>query len=271
MAKRTSGMENNILCSRESEGQGRLRNTIKRCAFTLAEVLITLAIIGVVAALTIPTVMHKIQQQELYSRFMKAYNTLSNVQMQLKTEGLVDDISFAAQGGGTAYTMNKILDLLKYTVKCQSGDSQCFRKIPLNTKTLSGYDTQPVSKFRSQLTLYSMPDGIDFQITDYSMMPSASRYIRGYMMVTDINGAEKGPNVSGRDRFTFFFHPYQKTIGFNNTTCYTNYLQALSGYRPLQTDDSKIYTYCDVSSSNADPLNGLCCGLRLLKERKMDY
>ena len=33
--------------------------------FTLAEVLITLAIIGVVAALTVPTVVHKYQQKEL--------------------------------------------------------------------------------------------------------------------------------------------------------------------------------------------------------------
>ena len=42
--------------------------------FTLAEVLITLAIIGVVAALTIPAVIHKYQQQELYTRFIETYN-----------------------------------------------------------------------------------------------------------------------------------------------------------------------------------------------------
>ena len=46
--------------------------------FTLAEVLITLAIIGVVAALTIPAVVSNYQKQQFYTKFMKEYNVLSN-------------------------------------------------------------------------------------------------------------------------------------------------------------------------------------------------
>lgn len=45
--------------------------------FTLAEVLITLAIIGVVAALTIPSVIVKTQQQEYRTAAKKAYSVLS--------------------------------------------------------------------------------------------------------------------------------------------------------------------------------------------------
>ena len=45
--------------------------------FTLAEVLITLAIIGVVAALTIPSVIVKTQQQEFKTAAKKAYSVLS--------------------------------------------------------------------------------------------------------------------------------------------------------------------------------------------------
>ena len=44
--------------------------------FTLAEVLITLAIIGVVAALTIPVLMTKYQKSAMYSHFRKTYNVL---------------------------------------------------------------------------------------------------------------------------------------------------------------------------------------------------
>ena len=36
----------------------------RKCAFTLAEVLITLGIIGVVAALTIPTLISKYQEKQ---------------------------------------------------------------------------------------------------------------------------------------------------------------------------------------------------------------
>ena len=47
----------------------------KRVAFTLAEVLITLGIIGVVAAMTIPTISHNIQQAVLKNQFKKFYST----------------------------------------------------------------------------------------------------------------------------------------------------------------------------------------------------
>lgn len=46
--------------------------------FTLAEVLITLVIVGVVAALTIPNVVAKYREQEIVSRLKKAYSTLTN-------------------------------------------------------------------------------------------------------------------------------------------------------------------------------------------------
>lgn len=42
-------------------------------AFSLAEILIVLAIIGIVAAMTIPTLINKIQDQENKVRFKKAY------------------------------------------------------------------------------------------------------------------------------------------------------------------------------------------------------
>lgn len=47
-------------------------------AFTLAETLITLGIIGVVAALTLPTVVNKVQSIILKRQFQKAYSTLYN-------------------------------------------------------------------------------------------------------------------------------------------------------------------------------------------------
>ena len=49
----------------------------KKNAFTLAEVLITLGIIGVVAALTIPTLMSSIQNRQLEVGLKNAYSTLT--------------------------------------------------------------------------------------------------------------------------------------------------------------------------------------------------
>ncbi len=46
-------------------------------AFTLAEVLITLAIIGVVAALTIPAIVKNYQKTQFKTQFKKIYTTMS--------------------------------------------------------------------------------------------------------------------------------------------------------------------------------------------------
>ena len=49
--------------------------------FTLAEVLITLGIIGVVAAMTIPSIVQKQNQKEATSRLKKFYSTMSQAIM----------------------------------------------------------------------------------------------------------------------------------------------------------------------------------------------
>ncbi|MDD3237319.1 MAG: prepilin-type N-terminal cleavage/methylation domain-containing protein [Candidatus Gastranaerophilales bacterium] len=50
---------------------------MKKKAFTLAEVLITLVIIGVIAAITIPSLLNKTNQQEYRVGAKKAYSVLS--------------------------------------------------------------------------------------------------------------------------------------------------------------------------------------------------
>ena len=47
-------------------------------AFTLAEVLITLTIIGVIAAITIPNLMQKYTKHQYVVGLKKAYSELSN-------------------------------------------------------------------------------------------------------------------------------------------------------------------------------------------------
>ncbi len=53
-------------------------NFSQKYAFTLAEVLITLAIIGVVAALTIPTLVQSYKKKVVETKLVKFYSTISN-------------------------------------------------------------------------------------------------------------------------------------------------------------------------------------------------
>lgn len=61
---------------------------MKKNGFTLAEVLVTLAIIGVVATLTLPSLMSNTQEQQAVTGFRKAMNTLNEVaQMNAAVDG----------------------------------------------------------------------------------------------------------------------------------------------------------------------------------------
>ena len=49
----------------------------KKVAFTLAEVLITIGIIGVVAAMTIPSLLINLQDKQFKAMYKKYYSTLA--------------------------------------------------------------------------------------------------------------------------------------------------------------------------------------------------
>ncbi|MBR6162953.1 prepilin-type N-terminal cleavage/methylation domain-containing protein [bacterium] len=70
---------------------------MKKSGFTLAEVLITLVIIGVIAAMTVPTLMNNTNSQEFRSALKKAISALNQaVTMQYALEGtLISDYNSA--------------------------------------------------------------------------------------------------------------------------------------------------------------------------------
>ena len=76
------------------------RLAAKKAAFTLAEVLITLGIIGVVAALTLPTLIQNHQKQVYVTQLKKAYSIYSNMFNKMAADQGVTEwsqISFGAE------------------------------------------------------------------------------------------------------------------------------------------------------------------------------
>ena len=71
---------------------------MKKHGFTLAEVLITLAIIGVVATLTLPSLISNTAEQQAVTAYRKAINTLNEAgQMNVAVDGF--DYSQLSNGG----------------------------------------------------------------------------------------------------------------------------------------------------------------------------
>lgn len=68
----------------------------KYLAFTLAEVLITLGIIGVVAAMTIPTLISKTQKKEAVTRLKGAYSQIAQaIRMSEADNGDISNWDFS--------------------------------------------------------------------------------------------------------------------------------------------------------------------------------
>ncbi len=115
--------------------------TSKKAAFTLAEVLITLGIIGVVAALTIPTVITNYRKAHIATSLAKAINTLETAnQLILQNERvsslsslkgnpkyiptvLGKNVALSAGGGGGWYVTKDGIAFRQYS----SGWDNCSR------------------------------------------------------------------------------------------------------------------------------------------------
>ena len=65
-----------------------MTNKRQKAAFTLAEVLITLGIIGIVAAMTLPTVINNTRHKELETAFKKSYANLANAVNLVNADGI---------------------------------------------------------------------------------------------------------------------------------------------------------------------------------------
>ena len=78
----------------------------KKSAFTLAEVLITLVIIGVVAVITLPSVFAEYREAERSGRVKKCYSTLANAMTVAKSLGSDMDFAVVYQDGGLVPAYN---------------------------------------------------------------------------------------------------------------------------------------------------------------------
>ena len=151
----------------------------KRLGFTLAEVLITLGIIGVVAAMTIPTLMNQSSQAVFRTGFKKAVSVLNQA---ITMNVALNDSDFSALTSGDADTTS-VIGMLKSR---------------LNTlKTATDLATTDMgSVFASNYVLY-LSDGMTIALNTNNSNKCATATDAGggqCQLVVDVNGI-KGPNT----------------------------------------------------------------------------
>ncbi|MBR6162485.1 type II secretion system protein [bacterium] len=171
----------------------------KEKAFTLAEVLITLVIIGVIAAITIPSLINKTNNQETVSRLKKAYSSLSQAtNLIILEEGPVTSWATSLDNIYNLY-MKKLIN----TKKCNR-EIGCFEQGTIHwlSSRTEDFNSSTWRKFvlqdGSQILIapqLSQNCTLDNEVNDGSKNHCAR-------IVVDINGAKK-PNTFGRDIFMF--------------------------------------------------------------------
>ncbi len=106
----------------------------RQAAFTLAEILITIGIIGVVAAMTMPALINKYQEKVTVTKVKKFYSLISQVVMHARADyGDVDcwDLEGTDGGGWDAVSAEKLANYLLAYIhiikNCTNSDKQCIQ------------------------------------------------------------------------------------------------------------------------------------------------
>ncbi|MBQ9245691.1 prepilin-type N-terminal cleavage/methylation domain-containing protein [bacterium] len=183
-----------------------------KLGFTLAEVLITLVIIGIIAATTIPTIQANYAQQERYTRVKKAYSTLANAMTRVKADG--GDFDFEVRNNDTELIKDWYDTYLKQylnTIKVCYNEAGCWNEG--DTKNLNGgnaYCQHTGIGVGDNIVTAILSDGTFINIDSYSKGSIASYFgvditqSNGLVVIFDINGNRK-PNTFGRDIFATVF------------------------------------------------------------------
>lgn len=229
----------------------------KNIAFTLAELLIALTILGVIAALTIPTLMKNVHNKQLEAGFKKSYSTISHTLklMEIDTGGALSVDNYKS-----VKFKNVFKKYVKYAFDCGNtsynvaSNKECaFYKSSLSTgyKTANGKNYAPAEHLDDGALILN--DGT-LVMFDHQTFTDLSIKI-----FVDTNGYNKGPNRLGYDAFFLFILSNKGgtyTFGSKEST-------NCSYYR------CSYYQRCSFEDTDSSKENGWGCAIKALTEK--DY
>lgn len=202
-------------------------------AFTLAETLIVLVIIGVVAAITIPATVTRANNEQLTAGAKKSYNTIKTAVKTAEQEyGPKASWILGPDAAGAVNTYLKpYLDILK---DCES-DSGCFEE------SFTDFSGEPYDGFEDAYKFMTV-DGMSWGYVHSSTPVSRLLYV-------DVNGPKK-PNKLGRDVFIF----------------------SMGGTRNIgDRSESLIGEPYGINATDDCTSTGKTCLIKIIKEGKMNY
>jgi len=174
---------------------------MKNNAFTLAEVLITLVLIGIIAALTIPSLIQITENQKRDAKLKKIYSTLNQAVERLNADNdslIMDNPTFSND-----LIRDKLLPYLNYIKKCSSL-LPCFysdNKMPYYAN--GDYSYQNTNLASSVVLADSVILGFYYADADCKLDLGFGPVICAAIDI-DLDGVNKGPNKYAHDFFSFW-------------------------------------------------------------------
>lgn len=219
--------------------------TKTRFAFTLAEVLITLGIIGVVAAMTIPVLLTNYKANRLRTQFLKTYSVVQQVFKQMEADDVsTNPTDYKRDGKNEFYKTFK--NYLTGATNCGDVLSSWISSTPCANIAY----TKPVYKTldgSNDLDNHLFDDG-QLALPDGTLLLFEQSLDANYIWIfADINGAKNPPNRLGYDLFAFeFCDGVLRTMG------------------DIGTKFTNMDRYCNLESTM--PNNGMTCAQKAKSE-----
>ena len=164
----------------------------KRAAFTLAEVLITLGIIGIVGAMTLPLLVSKYQEKAWLTAFKKSYTVLSQAYLRASQDYGTANAWCAEKNTECGKTYFDILSpYLNIGQVWGFERPNIFYKV--SYRDLDGRGMGPVNAFTTSHYKFALSDGTIIGIGHNNDLYSP-------LLQVDTNGF-RGPNQLGKDFF----------------------------------------------------------------------
>ena len=203
--------------------------------FTLAEVLITLGIIGIVAALTLPNLNLNYRNKVLETQFKKQYNIIQQGVDYYYSKTLCSNTSCLSNTTSVYKAFKEIVKVVNECTPSSRDVSFCFAK-------QKDYDYTDCQKKNSYVITESLDD---YQI----VLPDGALITFNMSIIgVDINGKQKLPNALGYDVFLFQMIPNNNSIKL----------------LPVGADGTH-YKDCSFSGRTS-AYNGLACAYKALTE-----
>ena len=183
-----------------------------KVAFTLSEVLITLAILGIVAALMIPNIVQNYKRIVTETKFKTIYSQLTRIVDMINVEyGSVSKIldtigtSGSTPARGNYFSDNYLKQYLNFKKECAATTS---------TKTCRIFKNEQL-KMKDNTDGDQMKYYHEYELANGMYLGAMSVY-NGMRLIVDING-NKNPNKVGTDIFYFNVYNTENDYAKNNS------------------------------------------------------